>query len=84
MSNEYMGDILKTIPHWDKANKKWRTEYSTLTDTEKKHAAASVVLELIKADISATSQRTGTRLDEHLSNLPKYISQVIVALEEDE
>lgn len=81
---ENLGKILKIEPVWSSNERRWKTVYSTLGPEEKKYAAASVVLELIKADVSAPTHRTGTRLDSHIHNLPEYINQVLSALENNE
>ncbi|EGQ7738122.1 hypothetical protein P3576_14275 [Vibrio parahaemolyticus] len=77
--NTLIKDILGTGPHLDRG--KWSNVYQTLDDTSKHQAAVTVALELIKADVSASTQRTGSKLDAHLNNLGDYVQKIKAELD---
>lgn len=78
---ESMGSILKIEPIFSSNSRAWKTSYSKFEPEQKRHAAAAVALELIKADISAPSNRSGTDLGYHIESLPKYIELITKALD---
>ncbi|WP_045420805.1 hypothetical protein [Vibrio campbellii] len=80
MSTETMGEILKINPRYSQSSDAWKTPFSRFDDTTKNHAAVAVVLELIKADVSSSSNVS--MLSTHLNNLPLYTEQVLAVLNE--
>ncbi|EMX0310238.1 hypothetical protein AAFZ98_000265 [Vibrio parahaemolyticus] len=59
----------------------WKNVYQQLDSKVKHQAIVTAVLELIKADVGASTQRTGSKLDFHLNNLEDYVQKIKLELD---
>ncbi|HHJ3200809.1 TPA: hypothetical protein ACQJO2_003349 [Vibrio parahaemolyticus] len=79
MSDNKLQDILGTSLRVE--SNEWTNVYQKLDSKAQHQAIVTAALELIRADVNASTQRTGSKLDLHLDNLESYVQKIKTELD---